>query len=173
MIRAIVSTWLCFLFWSPPVAAEERVDVALVLAADISYSIGPYELDLQRRGYIRAFRSTDVIKTITSGRRGRIAVSYLEWAGENSQTLVLPRTIIDGFESSYGVAEALTKAPLQRSGETSISGALDTARFPSWPTLQKWRRRGCRCKCSWDWIHRGLVSRFGQKGQLGLGDASA
>ena len=93
MIRAIVSTWLCFLFWSPPVAAEERVDVALVLAADISYSIGPYELDLQRRGYIRAFRSTDVIKTITSGRRGRIAVSYLEWAGENSQTLVLPWTL--------------------------------------------------------------------------------
>ena len=128
MIRAIVSAWLCFLFWSPPVAAEERVDVALVLAADISYSIGPYELDLQRRGYIRAFRSTDVIKTITSGRRGRIAVSYLEWAGENSQTLVLPWTIIDGFETSYGVAEALTKAPLQRSGETSISGALDTAR---------------------------------------------
>lgn len=108
--------------------AQERVDVALVLAADISYSIGPYELDLQRRGYIRALRSTDVIETITRGRRGKIAVTYLEWAGEKSQTQVLPWTIIDGFDSAYAVADTLATAPLQRSGETSISGALDVAR---------------------------------------------
>ena len=110
-------------------SAQERVDLALVLAVDISYSIGPYELDLQRRGYIRAFRSAEVIRTITAGRRGRIAVTYLEWAGENRQSQVLPWTIIDGFDSAYAMADALASAPLQRSGETSISGALDAARF--------------------------------------------
>ncbi len=126
MIRMVLA-----LFLSLPAAitaAQERVDVALVLAADISYSIGPYELDLQRRGYIRALRSAEVIQAITGGRRGQIAVTYLEWAGAKSQTQVLPWTIIDGFDSAYAVADALASAPLQRSGETSISGALDTAR---------------------------------------------
>lgn len=128
MIRFFLSLWLGASLWAGAATAEDRVDVALVLAADISYSVGPYELDLQRRGYVHALRSADVIETITGGRRGRIAITYLEWAGEKNQTQILPWTIIDGIDSARAAADALASAPLQRSGETSISGALDTAR---------------------------------------------
>ncbi|MEM7300107.1 MAG: DUF1194 domain-containing protein [Pseudomonadota bacterium] len=123
-----------------PAHAEERVDLALVLAADISFSVGPYELDLQRRGYVQAFRSRGVIAAMTSGYHGRTAIAYLEWGDESTQHLILPWTIIDGPESAQAVAKRLENAPLYRSGETSISAALNVATklFSSAPSAQRW-----------------------------------
>jgi hypothetical protein len=107
--------------------AVEEADLALVLAADISYSVDPDELDLQRQGYVSAFRSPEVIDAIRSGLNGRIAVTYLEWGGPATQSQTVPWTIIYSAETAYGFADDLEMAALNRSDETSISAALDQA----------------------------------------------
>ena len=123
-----------------PAHAEERVDLALVLASDISFSVGPYELDLQRRSYVNALRSPRVINAMTNGRHGQIAIAYLEWGDAKTQRLVLPWTIIDGPQAALASADILETAPLHRSGETSISEALiaATALFSTAPRASHW-----------------------------------
>ena len=66
-------------------ADEEPVDVALVLAVDISFSMTMHELALQRDGYVTAFRDPRVHAAIAAGPHQRIAVSYMEWAGAAMQ----------------------------------------------------------------------------------------
>lgn len=126
--------------YAMPAQTEGRVDLALVLASDISFSVGPYELDLQRRGYVNALGSPRVISAITSGRHGQIAIAYLEWGDAKTQRLILPWTIIDGPQAARAAADALQTAPLRRSGETSISQALiaATALFSSAPPASHW-----------------------------------
>lgn len=131
---------VCLALLAPALQAKERVDVALVLAADISFSVGAYELDLQRRGYVAAFRDPQVIAAMTSGPHGKAAIAYLEWAGPGTQVVLHPWTIVDGQAASHALADALETAPLQRSGETSISAALDQAAalFRSAPFAERW-----------------------------------
>ncbi|MEL6965034.1 MAG: DUF1194 domain-containing protein [Pseudomonadota bacterium] len=126
----MISAAMAFLN-STPFAADQSVapetDLALVLAADISYSVDPDELDLQRKGYISAFRSPEIVKAIKSGFTGRVAVTYLEWAGPDSQAQIVPWTVIDGAETAFRFADRLAAETLHRSGETSISAALEQA----------------------------------------------
>jgi hypothetical protein len=102
-----------------------EVDLALVLAVDISNSMDPEEQELQRDGFVEAFRSSLVQDAIKAGLLGRIAVVYVEWAGSRRQTVVVPWTIIDGPASAAGFADRLAQAPTQRAPRTSISGAID------------------------------------------------
>src|SRR4051794_24154094 len=55
-----------------------EVDLALVLAVDVSYSMDPDEQELQRQGFVEAFRSAVVHDAIRRGALGRIAVVYME-----------------------------------------------------------------------------------------------
>jgi len=103
------------------------VDVELVLAVDISYSMDPEEQRLQREGYIQAIKSTPFLNAIKSGAYGRIAVTYLQWASQQDQDILLPWTVIDGPETARQVAETLGGAPYRRAQRTSISPAIDTA----------------------------------------------
>lgn len=104
---------------------ETRVGVELVLAVDISRSIDRDEQAIQRRGYASAFRSAEVQAAIRYGGWGQIAVTYVEWAGEWSQSIVIPWTLIDSpaaAESFAAQIEAGSSMPVSR---TSISGAID------------------------------------------------
>lgn len=104
-----------------------EVDMALVLAVDISFSISMDEQDIQRRGYVAAFLDAEVIDALTSGARGRVAVTYLEWAGEAAQTQVIPWAIISDYQSAAIFSDQLSTLEANRAGRTSISGALDVA----------------------------------------------
>jgi hypothetical protein len=106
-------------------AMPTEVDVALVLAVDISFSMDLEELALQRAGYVDALRSPEVHKAIANGATGRIAISFFEWAGVNIQYHLLPWTVIDSPESALAVAAELEKQPTRRGRRTSISGAID------------------------------------------------
>ncbi len=103
----------------------EEVDVALVLAVDVSFSMDLDELALQRNGYIEAFRSKQLHDAIAKGAVGKIAVTYFEWAGTQFQHVVKPWTIIDSPQSALAFAEELGEAPTRRGRRTSISGAID------------------------------------------------
>jgi hypothetical protein len=100
------------------------VDVELVLAVDISYSMDYDELALQREGYILAITSEQFIDALRRGPLGRIAVTYVEWAGAGEQQVVVPWQVIDGPASADTYAEKLKAAPIRRAYRTSISGAL-------------------------------------------------
>ena len=103
----------------------EEVDVALVLAVDVSFSMDLDELALQRNGYIEAFRSKQLHEAIGKGAIGKIAVTYFEWAGGNFQHIVKPWTIIDSPQSAMAFAEELGEAQTRRGRRTSISAAID------------------------------------------------
>jgi hypothetical protein len=100
---------LCACLWLPGngVAAERAVDLELILAADISDSMDLEEAALQRQGFARAFRHRDVIKAIQRGRFGRIAVTYVEWAGEHIQSTLVHWTEISDTESTMAFADAI------------------------------------------------------------------
>jgi hypothetical protein len=107
-------------------SADERaqVDVELVLAVDISYSMDYDELALQREGYILALTSEQFIDALRRGPLGKIAVTYVEWAGSGEQQVVVPWQVIDSPASADAYAEKLRAAPIRRAYRTSISGAL-------------------------------------------------
>ncbi|MEX6506866.1 DUF1194 domain-containing protein [Jiella sp. M17.18] len=108
---------------SPP--DGQRVDVELVLAVDISWSMDPAEQAIQRDGYAAAFRSREVQQAILDGVYGKVAVAYVEWAGTNSQIVVVPFTLIDSKQAADGFAYRLATELPDRERRTSISGAID------------------------------------------------
>ena len=104
-----------------------EVDVELVLAVDISYSMDPEEQRLQREGYSRALVSPSFLAAVKSGAYGKIAIVYLQWASQTDQDVLLPWTVIDGADSARNAADRLSEAPYRRAQRTSISGAIDSA----------------------------------------------
>jgi Protein of unknown function (DUF1194) len=103
---------------------REAIDVELVIAVDVSYSMDPDEQALQREGYVEAISSRDFIDAVRKGPNGRIAVTYVEWAGVNEQKIVVPWQVIDGPEAAGAFVQSLNAAPIRRASRTSISGAL-------------------------------------------------
>jgi hypothetical protein len=100
------------------------VDLELVLCVDISSSMSEAEQRLQREGYVNALHDVAVLQSIESGRRGRIAVAYVEWAGPNHQSVLIPWTVLDEPEDAAAFGEVLRAQPIARGRGTSISGAL-------------------------------------------------
>ena len=88
--------------------AQTEVDLALVLAVDVSPSMEFEEQELQRQGFVEAFRSTAVHNAIRKGATGRIAVMYVEWADTSLQEIVVPWTVVeypaDGFKFAASLA---------------------------------------------------------------------
>ena len=107
---------------APPGAVA--VDVELVLSTDISYSMDYDELKLQRDGYVEAIQSAEFLNALKQGMHGKVAVTLVEWAGENDQRVVVPWRLIDGPASAKAVAAEMAAAPVRRAFRTSISGAL-------------------------------------------------
>src|SRR6201997_1111035 len=54
-------------------ATAVPVDVELVLAVDVSYSMDPDEQALQREGYMAALTSREFLQALKQGMHGRIA----------------------------------------------------------------------------------------------------
>ncbi|MEW6451963.1 MAG: DUF1194 domain-containing protein [Pseudomonadota bacterium] len=104
--------------------AETPVDVQLVLAVDVSYSMDPDEQQLQREGYMAAITSTEFMRALKHGMHGKVAITYFEWAGIHHQQIIVPWRVIDGPESADGFAADIARARYTRASRTSISGAL-------------------------------------------------
>jgi hypothetical protein len=101
-----------------------EVDVELVMAIDISYSMDYDELALQREGYVQALTSQEFLNALKQGTNGKVAVTLVEWAGANDQRIILPWRLIDGPATAETVAAEMAKAPVRRAYRTSISGGL-------------------------------------------------
>jgi hypothetical protein len=114
---------------APPILAQRSeaatpVDVEVVLAVDVSYSMDPEEQALQREGYMAAVTSREFLQALRQGMHGRIALTYFEWAGMHHQQIIVPWRVIDGPETAVGFAADIGRARYTRASRTSISGAL-------------------------------------------------
>ncbi|NVO14418.1 MAG: DUF1194 domain-containing protein [Rhodoplanes sp.] len=108
----------------PASQAGSTVDVELVLAVDVSYSMDPDEQALQREGYVTALTSPEFLGALRQGMHGKIVATYVEWAGAADQRVVVPWRLIDGPATAEAFATAIAEAPYRRAYRTSISGAL-------------------------------------------------
>ena len=108
-------------------SAQVSVDLELVLAVDVSGSVDEVEGKLQRKGYVNAFRSPSVLRAIQSGRHKSIAVTYMEWAGFDSQRVVVGWKQIHDEASAEEFASLLSREPIGVGPYTSISGAIEFA----------------------------------------------
>jgi hypothetical protein len=122
---ALILAALLFAAALPCARADDvRVDLELILAVDVSRSMDIDEQQLQRDGYVAAITHPEVLDAITQGRNGRIALTYIEWAGPETQYTVVDWRAIDGPDSAKAFAAALAQAPIQRFRGTSISNSL-------------------------------------------------
>jgi Protein of unknown function (DUF1194) len=103
------------------------VDVELILAVDVSYSMDMDELAIQREGYAQAIVSKEFLQALKTGPHGRISVTYFEWAASTDQKIIIPWRVIEGPESADAVANEIMKTPIRRASRTSISGAINFA----------------------------------------------
>lgn len=117
---------IALLFLALPASAQERkeVDLALVLAIDISGSIDPDEARLQRQGYVEAFNDPVIVRAILGGNHGRIAVAYFEWSDSWVQKLLIDWTLLDSEAAIADFTRRLADAPISIARRTSISGAI-------------------------------------------------
>jgi hypothetical protein len=105
--------------------AAEPVDLLLVLAADVSRSVDSQKFALQREGYATAFSDPRVLNAIKSGANSRIAVTFVEWSGMGSQSVVVDWMIIDGPQSAQQFGDRLLEIPRSFADRTSISAGID------------------------------------------------
>ncbi len=125
MLRIAILVMVSLLVSGPAAAQQDiPVDVELVLAVDVSRSMSPRELEIQRRGYAEALRNETVIQAIKRGIHGRIALTYIEWAESSAQRVVQPWTIIENQADAERVAALLTARFDSGFRRTSISGAI-------------------------------------------------
>ncbi|MGX1097011.1 DUF1194 domain-containing protein [Amorphus sp. MBR-141] len=106
-------------------AQADRVDIALVLAFDCSYSVDAREYDLQRRGIAKAFLDAEIVTALQAGPNGRIAVTVVQWSADDIQTVAVPWRIVDGPVAAAELADRIGRMPrLAPPGSTSISAAI-------------------------------------------------
>jgi hypothetical protein len=109
-------------------AAQTAVDLELVLAVDASGSVDQFRFELQKQGYVAAFRHAQVLDAIRSGPNQAIAATMVQWTGPVMQVHVVRWARIGDVESAAAFAAAIAGAPRQLfGGGTSISGAIDYA----------------------------------------------
>jgi hypothetical protein len=100
------------------------VDIELILAVDVSYSMDMDELAIQREGYAQAIVSKEFLQALKTGPNGKISITYFEWAASGDQKIIIPWRVIDGPETADAVANEIMKTPIRRASRTSISGAI-------------------------------------------------
>ena len=83
-----------------PVALE------LALLVDVSGSVDPNEYTLQKSGYINAFKDA-VIQAQIAALTGGIAITYIEWAGANTQAQLVGWTHITDAASAITFSDAI------------------------------------------------------------------
>jgi hypothetical protein len=105
-------------------AADQTVDVLLVLAVDVSLSISEGRFELERRGYAEAFSDPRVLRAIGDGPTGRIGVALFDWAGPGEQQVAVDWMVIASAQDAAAFAAKLAAAPRPFYGRTAIGAAI-------------------------------------------------
>jgi hypothetical protein len=110
---------------APAAQTSYPVDVELVLAIDCSYSVDAREFALQKIGLAEAFRHPAVVAAIQAGERGAIGVAVVQWSGANTQSNVVPWTLVTDAAGAAALAARIEAAArMTQEGATSISAMV-------------------------------------------------
>ena len=135
-MRKLAAIAVVLLALAGPLRAQPTTDLLLVLAVDASGSVSHSRFELQKKGYVEAFRSPQIVNAIRSGMTQSIAATMVQWTGPYLQVHAVPWTLLKDDATLNAFADAIDKAPRDlHSGGTSISGAIDFAMrlFPAAP----------------------------------------
>lgn len=123
----LLLTLLLFFSAQKATANDTEVDLQLFLAVDVSRSMTERELEIQRRGYVEALTSPEVIKAVQRGYLGRIALTYVEWANAGAQRIIVDWTLIENAADLRHFADQLTVRLEDGLKRTSISSVITYA----------------------------------------------
>jgi len=105
---------------------SDYVDLALILAVDVSTSIDAGDYQLQMSGIASALRDKEFIDVIGSGPHSSIAVSVVQWSTRLSQDVTLGWTVIGNSRQAKEAADAIEKAPRRwMAGGTGMAAAIN------------------------------------------------
>lgn len=109
---------------APAPTAPAKVDMALVLAVDVSESVDAGEYQLQHEGIARAFENPQVIEAIKNGADGAIDVLMLEWSDRDKQAIMVDWTRVSDAPSGAAFAAKVRAGTRSSNGLTAIGDAL-------------------------------------------------
>lgn len=121
---AVLMLWLAGGGIADSYAADQPVDLELVIAVDASDSMDEGERRVQRSGYVAAFTAPEVVAAMLGGPFGRIAVIYVEWGDPGLVEVVTPWTVIASESSAGAFATRLAGARMSGFTKTAIGDAL-------------------------------------------------
>lgn len=107
-----------------PSAHAVPVGLELVLLVDVSGSVDDTEYGLQKTGYVNAFNSAAVQNAIMGSQLGAIAVTFVEWSGNNQQSQLVGWSMINSVASAQSFATAINNSTRAFSGSTAIQDAM-------------------------------------------------
>lgn len=122
--RIVLAAALVFVAAQRPARAETAVDMALVLAVDVSESVNAAEYNLQHEGIAKAFEDPQVIGEIAGGPHGAIDVLVLEWSDRDKQAITVDWTRVSDRASGSAFAAKLRAGKRSSNGLTAIGDAL-------------------------------------------------
>jgi hypothetical protein len=108
----------------PAGAAAQPVDLALVMAVDVSESVDAGEYILQHDGIARAFEDPMVAAAIGAGRHGAIEAAVLEWSDRDKQVVTVDWMRVDDAASAAAFARKVRQSQRSSNGLTAIGDAL-------------------------------------------------
>ena len=120
----LISFFLGLLCLIPSPVQARPVALELVLAIDTSTSVDAREFRLQRDGLAAAFSHPDVIAVIEGMSDAGIAVMVVEWAGTDSQQVVVDWTMLRDQASSLLLSSRIKAAPRLIKGMTDIGSVI-------------------------------------------------
>ena len=133
-IRAIaallgVGLIVAIIFAGQKSRASSGVDVAILIALDVSASVDESEFNLMREGLAAAISSPEVSTAVINGKRGAIAVSVVQWSGFTEQEMKLDWARLSSISELTDFASRIRKMNRRyRDGATDIGGALNFSR---------------------------------------------
>ena len=103
--------------------AATRVDLALVLAIDCSYSVDATEFQLQLRGTGQALLDPKTFEAISRGPNQKIAISVFLWSDPENQFVIVPWHLIARPSDASEIADTLLRIPRNIYRGTTATGS--------------------------------------------------
>jgi uncharacterized protein DUF1194 len=104
-------------------SGPQAVDIALVLAVDVSGSINSGRFALQMEGIAKAFEDPEVQRSILGGPNGAMLVALVNWS--NKPVLATPWTLIASEQDAMAFADRVRHAPRTAAEFTCLSAMLE------------------------------------------------
>jgi hypothetical protein len=124
LVRRVAALAVVLPFLAAASARAATVDLALVMAVDVSESVDADEYELQHEGIARAFESPPVLAAINGGSNGAVDVLVLEWSDRDKQVVTVDWTRVSDKASAAAFAAKVRASQRSSNGLTAIGDAL-------------------------------------------------